>query len=97
MKRKYRIREEKFKDISHFYPQYKDDDCIGNIAFDDNNKPTYISEWSDFIKWEHGFMGQPTTLVSEYYDSLSEAQKRIEIDINQNNKPNEIIYHEYQF
>ena len=79
--RKYRIKEEKYDNVSYFYPQYKDKDD---------------SEYKYFFNREPG-LNEPLRLKRDVFYELPLARKRIEYDIkNQTTKKlKETIIHEY--
>ena len=79
--REYRIIEEKYEHISHFYPQYKDEN--GN---DIKSEYQYFGSWNKNSKFKRDM----------FYD-LSNARHRIEIDIQQSKveELKETIIHEY--
>jgi hypothetical protein len=90
--RKYRIIEEKYEHVSHFYPQYKDEDVAYYVLGHDGNGKDIKSEYQYFSSWnEKGIMKR------DVYISISEARKRIEMDIKQRTSEElkETIIHEY--
>ena len=90
--RKYRIIEEKYEHVSHFYPQYKDENCAYYIVDQDENgnniksEYAYLSSWDENSKWKR-----------DMFYGLPQSRKRIEIDIEQRRikELKETIIHEY--
>jgi len=81
-RRKYRIIEEKYEHISHFYPQYKDEN-----GKDIKSDYQYLGSWNKNSRWKRDV----------FYD-LPMARHRIEMDIQQRTTEElkETIIHEYQ-
>tara|TARA_R110000851_G_C12673298_1_gene522914 strand:+ start:180 stop:476 length:297 start_codon:yes stop_codon:yes gene_type:complete len=96
-KRKYRIIEEKYIYVSHFYPQYKDENCDYYVLGQDENGKDIKSEYQYFGKFEDcGLVGNRQWKRDMYY-SLPMARHRIEMDIQQQTTEElkETIVHEY--
>ena len=84
--RKYRIIEENYEHVSHFYPQYKDE-----------NGKDIKSEYQYFGKFEDcGLVGNKQWKKDVFYD-MSNARLRIEMDIQEHTTEElkETIVHEY--
>lgn len=95
--RKYRIIEEKYEHVSHFYPQYRDEDIAYYVLGQDKNGNNIKSEYQYFGSWkEHSFTGSSHWEKDLFYD-LSNARRRIEMDIQQRTAEElkETIIHEY--
>lgn len=90
--RKYRIIEKKYEHVSHFYPQYKDEDVAYYVLGRDGNGKDIKSEYQYFSSWN-----EKGILKRDVYISISEARKRIEMDIKQRTSEElkETIIHEY--
>lgn len=91
--RKYRIIEERFNEyVSHFYPQYKDEGVVYYTIGYDEKDNSIKSEYQYFRSWN-----EKGVLKRDVYISLSEARKRIEMDIKQRTPEElkETIIHEY--
>jgi len=90
--RKYRIIEEKYEHVSHFYPQYKDENCAYYILGKDENGNDIKSEYQYFGSWNKNSKWKRDM----FYD-LSNARHRIEIDIHHSKveELKETIIHEY--
>ena len=82
--RKYRIIEEKYEHLSHFYPQYRDENVAYYVLGKDEN--------GKVIKSDYQYFGKKDV----YYD-MSNARHRIELDIQQKRTEElkETIIHEY--
>ena len=94
--RKYRIIEEKYEHVSHFYPQYKDENVAYYVLGRDENGKIIESEYQYFGKFEDcGLVGNEQWKRDMFYD-LPMARSRIEIDIQQQTtESKETIIHEY--
>ena len=92
-KRKYRIIEEKYEHVSHFYPQYKDENCAYYVLGQDENGKDIKSEYQYFGKLENYF----SEWERDMYYSLPMARHRIEMDIQEHTTEElkETIVHEY--
>ena len=79
--REYRIIEEKYEHVSHFYPQYRDE-----------NGKDIKSDYQYFGSWIQGYVWKRDV----FYD-LPMARHRIEMDIQQRTTEElkETIIHEY--
>ena len=96
-KRKYRIIEENYEHVSHFYPQYKDENCAYYVLGQDENGKDIKSEYQYFGKFEDcGLVGNRQWKRDMYY-SLPMARHRIEMDIQEHTTEElkETIVHEY--
>ena len=94
-KRKYRIIEEKYEHVSHFYPQYKDEN-VAYYVLGENGKDIK-SEYQYFGKLEDcGLVGNRQWKRDMFY-SLPMARHRIEMDIQEHTTEElkETIVHEY--
>jgi len=90
-KRKYRIIEEKYEHVSHFYPQYKDENVAYYVLGRDENGKDIKSEYQYFGSWN-----KKGSWKRDRFYELSQARKRIEIDIQQQTtESKETIVHEY--
>ena len=91
-KRKYRIIEEKYEHVSHFYPQYKDEDVVHYILGQDENGNDIKSEYQYFGSWDEN-----SKWKRDMFHGLPQSRKRIEIDIKQRRieELKETIIHEY--
>ena len=94
-KRKYRIIEEKYEHVCHFYPQYRDENVAYYILGQDENGKIIESEYQYFGKFEDcGLVGKQWKR-DMFYD-LSMARHRIETDIKESKQELiETIIHEY--
>ena len=95
--RKYRIIEENYEHVSHFYPQYKDENCDYYVLGRDENGKNIKSEYQYFGKFEAcGLVGNRQWKRDMYY-SLPMARHRIEMDIQEHTTEElkETIVHEY--
>jgi hypothetical protein len=95
-KRKYRIIEEKYEHVSHFYPQYKDENCAYYVLGQDENGKDIKSEYQYFGKFEDCRFGEEQWKRDMSY-SLPMARHRIEMDIQEHTTEElkETIIHEY--
>ncbi len=96
--RKYRIIEEKYEHISHFYPQYRDENVAYYVLGQDENGKGIKSEYQYFGKWEDcGLERVQRQWKRDMFYGLSIAKRRIEIDIKQQTTEElkETIIHEY--
>jgi len=67
-KRKYRIIEEKYGHVSHFYPQYKDENVDYYVLGQDENGKDIKSEYQYFGKFEDcGLVGNRQWKRDMYY------------------------------
>ena len=91
-KRKYRIIEEKYEHVSHFYPQYKDEDVVYYVLGQDESGNDIKSEYQYFGSWNEN-----SKWKRDMFYGLSQSRKRIEIDIEQRRikELKETIIHEY--
>ena len=95
--RKYRIIEENYEHVSHFYPQYKDENCAYYVLGQDENGKDIKSEYQYFGKFEDcGLVGNKQWKKDVFYD-MSNARLRIEMDIQEHTTEElkETIVHEY--
>lgn len=94
--RKYRIIEKKYKHISHFYPQYRDENDAHYVLGRDKNDNGIKSEYKYFGSWKEHSPGISHWEKDLFYD-LSNARRRIEIDIKQRTAEElaETIIHEF--
>jgi len=94
-KRKYRIIEENYGHVSHFYPQYKDETCVYYVLGRDENGKDIKSEYQYFGKFEDCGLVSGRWKRDRFYE-LSQARKRIEMDIQHTTEElKETIIHEY--
>ena len=91
-KRKYRIIEEKYGHVSHFYPQYKDENCAYYVLGQDENGKDIKSEYQYFGSWN-----KIGSWKRDMFYSLPMARHRIEMDIQEHTTEElkETIIHEY--
>ena len=94
--RKYRILEEKFENVSHFYPQYRDENVAYYILRQDENGKDIKSDYQYFSKWQSNSFGDKVWAKDMFF-SLKQARNRIEIDIKHRkiDELKKIIIHEY--
>jgi len=87
MSRKYRVVEEKYEDVSHFYPQYIEDD---------GTPGSYDYQYFGNFKLCPYNSHQEKTWVKEKYLDITGAHGRIRQDIKNEIGPiKETIIHEY--
>ena len=91
--RKYRIIEEKYEHVSHFYPQYRDENVSHYVLGSDENGKDIKSDYQYFGSWNKNSRWKRDV----FYD-LPMARHRIEMDIQQRTTEElkETIIHEYQ-
>ncbi|NDB30668.1 hypothetical protein EB151_14115, partial [archaeon] len=87
MPRKYRIIEEKYEHVSHFYPQYRDDNVAYYIVGTDESGQDIKSEYQYFGSWKNTGFGLSSKISNmrwekEFYYGIEPARRRIEIDIS---------------
>jgi hypothetical protein len=94
--KRYRIVEERYENVSHFYPQYKDENTAYYILGRDKNGKEIKSEYEYFGSWKEHAPGASHWAKDVFYD-MSMARHRIEMDIQQNKGKEllETIIHEY--
>jgi len=95
--RKYRIIEEKYEHVSHFYPQYRDENVAHYVLGQDENGKDIKSDYQYFGKFEEcNLVGNKQWKKDVFYD-MSNARHRIEMDIQQRkgDELKETIIHEY--
>lgn len=90
--RKYRIIEEKYENISHFYPQYRDENVAYYVLGQDENGKDIKSDYQYFGSWDLNHKWKRYV----FYD-MSNARKFIEMDIRNRKveESKETIIHEY--
>ena len=95
--RKYRIIEEKYEHISHFYPQYRDENVAYYVLGKDENGKVTKSDYQYFGKFKYcEIVGNRQWKKDVFYD-ISNARRFIELDIR-HRKVGELkgtIIHEY--
>ena len=95
--RKYRIIEEKYEHVSHFYPQYRDENVAYYVLGQDENGKDIKSDYQYFGRWEDsGLIGNKQWKKDVFYN-MSKARHRIEMDTQQQTveELKETIIHEY--
>ena len=94
--RKYRIIEEKYEHVSHFYPQYRDENVSHYVLGSDENGKDIKSDYQYLGSWKEHGIGASHWEKDVFYD-LSNARHRIEMDIQKRkgNELKETIIHEY--
>jgi len=94
--RKYRIIEEKYEHVSHFYPQYRDENVAYYVLGKDENGKVIKSDYQYFGRWEDSKLGNVRWKKDVFYN-MSKARHRIEMDIQQQTveELKETIIHEY--
>ena len=95
--RKYRIIEEKDENISHFYPQYRDENVAYYVLGKDENGKVTKSDYQYFGKFKYcEIVGNRQWKKDVFYD-ISNARRFIELDIRHRKveESKETIIHEY--
>ena len=95
--RKYRIIEEKYEHISHFYPQYRDENVAYYVLGKDENGKVTKSDYQYFGKFKYcEIVGNRQWKKDVFYD-ISNARRFIELDIRHRKveESKETIIHEY--
>lgn len=95
--RKYRIIEEKYEHVSHFYPQYRDENVAYYVLGQDENGKDIKSDYQYFGKFEDCSLVGHQQWKKDVFYHKSKAIHRIEMDIQQfvNELKKETIIHEY--
>jgi hypothetical protein len=93
--RKYRIIEEKYEHVSHFWPQYRDENVAYYVLGKDENGKVIKSDYQYFGRWEDCFSHKQWK--KDFFYDMSNARHRIEMDIQQQTveELKETIIHEY--
>jgi len=98
-KRKYRIIEEKYEHVSHFYPQYKDENCAYYVLGQDKNGKDITSDYQYFGSWKLTEISGVSFWQKDFFYDLSNARHYIENDIqvqeHTTEELKETIVHEY--
>ena len=79
--RKYRIIEEKYEYVSHFYPQYRDDDVVRYVLGQDDDGKDITSGYQYFGSWKTSELSGADFWKRDFFYDLSMARHHIEIDI----------------